>query len=246
MTENESDSSLLRRLRNGDDTVVETLYARYAGRFYRYAAKKGLRHDDADDIVQKTFIRIVAGISTYKEELSGGAGWMWRIFFNQLVNHTREFSGAISLDGLEETLLDERQDPANEETDPAWCFPTPFSQAVTVAWASLSPAEQRQLRPPERGPLPRSWYVAASNFRAAIVEMLREISPEDYALLLRSQRRESEQRTWLRAITDTWEKLTPGEQETLRQGREFAAAPTRRVWQQAFERFWLSLLQAFF
>jgi RNA polymerase sigma factor (sigma-70 family) len=246
MTENESDSSLLRRLRNGDDTVVETLYARYAGRFYRYAAKKGLRHDDADDIVQKTFIRIVAGITTYKEELSGGAGWMWRIFFNQLVNHTREFSGAISLDGLEETLLDERQDPANEETDPAWCFPTPFSQAVTVAWASLSPAEQRQLRPPERGPLPRSWYVAASNFRAAIVEMLREISPEDYALLLRSQRRESEQRIWLRAITDTWEKLTPGEQETLRQGREFAVAPARHVWQQAFERFWLSLLQAFF
>jgi len=245
MTENESDSSLLRRLRNGDDTVVETLYARYAGRFYRYAAKKGLGHDDADDIVQKTFIRIVAGVATYKEELSGGAGWMWRIFFNQLVNHTREFSGAISLDGLEETLLDERQDPANEETDPARCFPTPFSQAITLAWASLAPAEQKQLRPPERGPLPRSWYAAASSFRAAVAETLREISPEDYAILLRGQRREPEQRAWLRAITDTWEKLSPGEQEALRQRQEPGTAPARRVWQQAFERFWLSLLQAF-
>jgi len=243
MTENELDSSLLRRLRNGDDTVVELLYARYAGKFYRYAAKKGLRHDDSDDVVQKTFIRIVAGITTYKEELSGGAGWMWRIFFNQLVNHTRELSGAISLDGLEETLLDERQDPANEEADPARCFPTPLYQAITVAWASLSPAEQKRLRPPERGPLPRSWYGAASDFRAAVADTLREISPEDYDSLQRSQRREPEQRTWLRAITDTWEKLSPGEQETLRQGH--GTAPTRHVWQAAFERFWLSLLQAF-
>lgn len=243
MAENEPDSSLLRRLRNGDDTVVELLYARYAGKFYRYAAKKGLKHDDADDVVQKTFIRIVSGIATYKEELSGGAGWLWRIFFNQLINHTRERAGTVSLDGLEETLLDERHNPANEEADPAGCFTPLLSQAITIAWASLSPAEQKRLRPPERGPLPSGWYEAAARFREVIAGTLREIAPEDYESLLRSQRREPEQRTWLRAITDAWGKLSPGEQETLRQGRDHA--PVRPIWQEAFERFWLSLLQAF-
>lgn len=243
MAENEPDSSLLRRLRNGDDTVVELLYARYAGKFYRYAAKKGLRYDDADDVVQKTFIRVVSGIATYKEELSGGAGWLWRIFFNQLINHTRERAATISLDGLEETLLDEQYNPANEESDPAGCFTPALSQAITIAWASLTPAEQKRLRPPERGPLPRAWYEAAAQFREGIAATLSMIAPEDYESLRRSRRREPEQRMWLRAITDTWEKLSPGEQDALRQRPERAQA--RPVWQEAFERFWLSLLQAF-
>jgi DNA-directed RNA polymerase specialized sigma24 family protein len=77
-----STHELLLRYKEGEDTALGALYARYANKFYwsaRSARKGSLAHADADDAVQKTFERIMDKIGNYNESKHGGASWVWSI-----------------------------------------------------------------------------------------------------------------------------------------------------------------------
>ena len=51
--------SFFRRLRDRDDqNGWEEFHARYGAAMYRYARKRGVSHNDAEDLVQEAFVRI--------------------------------------------------------------------------------------------------------------------------------------------------------------------------------------------
>ena len=65
-------SDLLLRLKQGRDEVLDVLYPHYRRIFYVYARRHQLLHEDAEDVVQMTFWRLLDGIESYDEQRESG------------------------------------------------------------------------------------------------------------------------------------------------------------------------------
>lgn len=90
MAEDTSTHALLVRLKHYNDDVAETLYLRYVQRFYNFAKKQGLSHEDAEDAVEETFDRVLTCIFNYNEARGGGEKWMWSICRHNVTDKLRE------------------------------------------------------------------------------------------------------------------------------------------------------------
>lgn len=88
------------------------LISKYKERLYWHIRKIVLNHDDTDDILQNTFIKIWNGISSFRAE-SGIYTWLYRIATNESITflNQRKRKATINLNEENEYLLE------NLETD---------------------------------------------------------------------------------------------------------------------------------
>ena len=70
--------------KNSKDLAFQTLVKRYKERLYWHIRKIVLSHDDADDILQNTFIKIFRNIDKFKGQ-SKLFTWMYRIATNESI-----------------------------------------------------------------------------------------------------------------------------------------------------------------
>jgi RNA polymerase sigma-70 factor (ECF subfamily) len=80
---------LARAAANGDVTAVSRLYDELVAPIYRYVALRVRRREDAEDITQLVFERIVAGLPRYRSGRSPFAAWVFRIARNAVIDHLR-------------------------------------------------------------------------------------------------------------------------------------------------------------
>ncbi len=82
------DIELLKRLtsENTKEQAFKELLVLYKERLYWHIRKIVLSHDDADDVLQNTFIKIYRNIHTFKGE-SKLFSWMYRIATNEAITH---------------------------------------------------------------------------------------------------------------------------------------------------------------
>ncbi len=247
-----SDDSLLHRFKGGDDSAIEVLYRKHAVSFYKLTRAKGLKHEDADDIVQATFLKIVSGIANYDEKRGSGTAWLWSVYGSARSDWIRKRQRTPETELLElhvERLLDQATDPGNEVEDPGGCFLSPLSQVIAEAWIIISPSDREALR---RGRGPgvgrKAWHEATKHFRLAIDIASRNTSREDWNENDLSIESGSEQKSLLKdiyefsdhliyALSNAWEQISPARQKELQQARE--QETTRDVWPSAFQHFWV-------
>ena len=247
-----SDDGLLRQFKGGDDSAIEVLYQRYAASFYKLTRARGLKHEDADDIVQATFLKIVSGIAHYDANRGSGTAWLWSVYGSARSDWIRKRQRTPETELLElhiEHLLDQATDPGNEVEDPGGCFSSPLSQVIAEAWITISPSDREALR---RGRGPgvgrKTWYEATKHFRLAIDTVWRDTSYEDWNENSLSRESGSEQKSLLKdiyefsdhliyALSNAWEQISPARQQELQQAGE--QETTRDVWLNAFQRFWV-------
>ena len=75
-----SDAELVRRTLEGDENAFEVLHERYSTHVYAYAFKRMGNPDDAQTVVQGTFLKVFENLENLKD--SGEfASWMFRIAF---------------------------------------------------------------------------------------------------------------------------------------------------------------------
>ncbi len=81
-----NEASLIRDLKNPSlkDTAFKQLLDLYQERLYWHIRKIVITHEDANDVLQDTFIRIFRSIQTFKEE-SALHTWMYRIAYNESI-----------------------------------------------------------------------------------------------------------------------------------------------------------------
>lgn len=87
----ESDSELLIRFRD-DETrhkAFELILKKYQQRLYWHIRKIVIQHDDADDVLQNTFIKIWKGLDGFKED-SQLFTWLYRIATNEALMFLRQ------------------------------------------------------------------------------------------------------------------------------------------------------------
>ncbi len=251
-----SDDALLRRFKGGDDSAIEVLYQRYAASFYKLTRAKGFKHEDADDIVQASFLKIVSGIMNYDENRGSGTAWVWSVYGSARSDWMRKRQRTLETELLElhvEHLLDQASDPGNEAEDPSGCFVSPLSQVIAQAWIAISPSDREALR---RGRGPgvgrKSWYEATKRFRQAIDAAWDNTSDDDWNDDWNKNQRSREsafiQNSLLKdiyefsdhliyALSNAWEQISPARQQELQQAGEQETARDVRI--SAFQRFWV-------
>jgi RNA polymerase sigma factor (sigma-70 family) len=111
-----SDSELLQQFRNGDNPnfAFNMLVRKYQQKVYYHIRRIVIDHDDANDVVQNTFIKAWKGLAAFRED-SQFFTWLYRIatnesltflkkkrapFFIPLVNVERHLSEKMDYDPL--------------------------------------------------------------------------------------------------------------------------------------------------
>jgi len=95
--------SLIERLKDPktQDASFRELMSLYKERLYWHIRKIVLIHDDADDVLQNTFIKVFRNIKQFKGD-SKLYSWMYRIATNESLTHLKKKSKQYNIDS--ETL----------------------------------------------------------------------------------------------------------------------------------------------
>src|SRR5260370_24421634 len=140
MLKDPSIHDLLWQLKQGHEEVLDMLYPRYGRVFYTYARRHHLAHEDAEDVVQTTFWRLLDRIESYDETQESGEKWLWSICRNQVIDHLRRQKTRALPD--DELLIKEFDpDPQLVEQERL--------RALASGWAHFAEREPDELR---RGP----------------------------------------------------------------------------------------------
>src|SRR5262245_46693049 len=107
--------SLLLRLRDPKDAAAWQAFAEVYGPLgYGTARRRGLRHEDAEDVAQKVFARIVGAVRTfdYRPELGRFRNWLGTVVRNEANRFLKQTRNVIEGRGGDENGLDATEAPA--------------------------------------------------------------------------------------------------------------------------------------
>jgi DNA-directed RNA polymerase specialized sigma24 family protein len=161
-----STHEVLLKLRGGNVKVLGALYGRYAEPFYRMATGKGLSHEEAEDAISTTFVRILERIGTYDEAKKGGESWVWQIHANVVTSLLRERGKTVQNDPPEVTEIEDDWAAEAEKEKRQRC--------QDIAWNTISEDDRNEIRQRQgrRGRRPKVWHEAVGRLRAVYVQCM--------------------------------------------------------------------------
>ena len=121
---------------SGDQEALSTLYTFYFPRVYRYVAGRVRSTQDAEDVTEEVFLRVVANLKRFEWRGLPFGAWIFRIARNEVVSHARRQRRRGVPAQLSETIPDTRQDHVVAYELQATI------QVVREATARLSPAQR--------------------------------------------------------------------------------------------------------
>ncbi|GAP70996.1 RNA polymerase sigma factor, sigma-70 family [Bacteroidales bacterium 6E] len=86
-----SDQEIMSRLKtlNERDRAFQSLVGKYQERLYWHIRKIVLNHDDSDDVLQNTFLKVWKNIDNFREE-SSLFTWLYRIATNEALTYLNQ------------------------------------------------------------------------------------------------------------------------------------------------------------
>jgi len=101
----EDDETLVARTQKGDSAAFDVLIGRYKERLYATVYHMTANHEDANDLVQDTFIKAFKSIESFRGR-SSFYTWIYRIAVNRTINFLkrRKNRNQYSLDDLESSI----------------------------------------------------------------------------------------------------------------------------------------------
>lgn len=122
----------------GDADALGRLYDALVDPIYRYVAVRLRRREDAEDVTQLVFERIVAGLPRYRHTGRPFAAWAFRIARNAVIDHQRRFRPTEPLGSVAEPAADrlDLEDTALREEE---------IRELRVAIRRLTPDQQEAL-----------------------------------------------------------------------------------------------------
>lgn len=103
----------LRGSRSESEAAFKELYRRHATRLRAYCHKVLVRHEDAEDVFQESFVRFYASARS-EREMTNVVGFLFRIARNLCLNAKRDLPTGSTLEGVE---IAAEQDTAFERSD---------------------------------------------------------------------------------------------------------------------------------
>jgi RNA polymerase sigma-70 factor (ECF subfamily) len=143
-------NALAQRAAGGDAAAFAGLYDAYAPRVRRFLRHQLGDADIAEDLLQRTFVKMIEALPRYRTRGLPFGAWVFRIARNTVIDHRRTAHPGLSLD-LAMERPSETGDPvlaAERDHDRAWLRAAldalPEDQREVLVWrffAELTPAE---------------------------------------------------------------------------------------------------------
>ena len=104
------DETLVRQCQHGDSEAMSCLIVKYQDRVYNIILKICINRDDAAELTQDTFVKVIESIQTFRGK-SSFYTWLFRVAVNLTINHCRRrFKlSPVSLDATNENLEKQRE-----------------------------------------------------------------------------------------------------------------------------------------
>lgn len=130
--------TLISQLQNSQtkELAFRTLISKYKERLYWHIRKIVFSHDDADDVLQNTFIKIFKNIDSFKAE-SKLYSWMYRIATNEAITFINKKAKQKNID-----ITEYQQEMAQNLEDDNWFSGDEIQLILQKAIATL-PQKQR-------------------------------------------------------------------------------------------------------
>jgi RNA polymerase sigma-70 factor, ECF subfamily len=88
--EHEQDvDALVKRAQSGDQAAIGAIYDRLAGRVYRFALFRVGSPADAEDLMQRTFVKMIESLPRYQSRGIPFEAWFFRLARNGVIDHLR-------------------------------------------------------------------------------------------------------------------------------------------------------------
>ena len=114
----ESEKELLDDIFRGSRDAMHRLYERYVGHAMAVALRYAPLHEDAEDVVQDSFIKVFAAIPNFQYRGEGSLkGWLLRIVANEAITCVRQKSKLTLVEEFPDEPLEE--EPPVEKIPPA-------------------------------------------------------------------------------------------------------------------------------
>jgi RNA polymerase sigma-70 factor, ECF subfamily len=133
------DGTLVRRAGTGDESAFQLLVERHSRSVYRLAFRITGNAQDAEDVVQETFVRAFRQLGRF-ESRSNFATWLYRIGFNCAIDLTRVRRHRESGEAPE--VLDQHAGPEVAPSGETRVFAGQVGTRVRQALAELSAQER--------------------------------------------------------------------------------------------------------
>jgi RNA polymerase sigma-70 factor, ECF subfamily len=82
-------AALIARARTGDSQAFAAIYDAYAGRLYRFLALRVTEPADAEDLLQRVFVKVVEALPRYQDRGLPFGAWLFRIARNVAIDFAR-------------------------------------------------------------------------------------------------------------------------------------------------------------
>ncbi|MHC5082495.1 MAG: RNA polymerase sigma factor [Planctomycetota bacterium] len=104
------DESLVRQCQHGNSEAMSCLVVKYQDRVYNAILKICKNRDDAAELTQDTFVKVLESITSFRGQ-SSFYTWLFRVAVNMTLNHCRrKFKlSPVSLDATNEGLEKDRE-----------------------------------------------------------------------------------------------------------------------------------------
>ena len=133
------DAAAVARAQRGDEEAFRMLVERHSRSIYRLAYRMTGRPEDAEDVVQETFVRAYKQLARF-EARSNFATWLYRIGFNCSIDYMRARPHRESPETHE--VLDRRPPESSGPSMDDLVFAGEISERVQQALSHLSPQER--------------------------------------------------------------------------------------------------------
>jgi RNA polymerase sigma-70 factor (ECF subfamily) len=81
--------ALVERAQAGDRAALGAIYDRLAGRVYRFALFRVRSRADAEDLMQRTFLKMIESLPRYQPRGIPFEAWFFRLARNNVIDHLR-------------------------------------------------------------------------------------------------------------------------------------------------------------
>jgi len=89
MTERDEIEDLVERVQGGDPAALGALYDRFADRVYRFSLFRVGNHADAEDLTQRTFLKMIEALPRYQRRGIPFEAWLFRLARNATIDLLR-------------------------------------------------------------------------------------------------------------------------------------------------------------
>jgi RNA polymerase sigma-70 factor (ECF subfamily) len=170
--------ALARAAAAGDVSAVGQLYDELVGPVYSYIAMRVRRREDAEDLTQVVFERIVGGLPRYRQNGRPFTAWAFRIARNAVIDHVRRDRPTEPLgpdhdhaDGLEVEAISLKVEQIHELRQAIEHLTPDQREALTLRFvAGLSAEEAAQVMGRRAGTIRGLTFRAIGALRRLMVE----------------------------------------------------------------------------